>query len=179
MLSCSRKAVRGLTLFAVLATLAACSTPQAVTAQTSEHDHPEGSYPPVFVPPVADADAVKAEVEAILLFQQEAWNAGDIRTFMVGYARHDSLVFISGDTIRRGWQNNLYAYVRNYPDTAAMGTLAFEELEVRPLTSELAIAYGIWRLEREADEPHGRFSLVLRKFDQGWRIIHDHTSSGG
>ncbi len=160
--------------------LAACGTAPAAFAQTpspSQHDHPPGSYPPVFVEPVPGAEAIEAEVRAVLEFQQEAWNAGDIRGFMVGYARHDSLVFISGDVVRRGWQENLYAYMRSYPNRAAMGTLAFEEVEVRALAPEVALAHGVWRLEREGDAPHGRFSLVFRKFDEGWRIVHDHTSS--
>jgi len=25
--------------------------------------------------------------------------------------------------------------------------------------------------------PHGLFTLVFRKFPDGWKIIHDHTSS--
>jgi ketosteroid isomerase-like protein len=25
--------------------------------------------------------------------------------------------------------------------------------------------------------PHGRFTLVFRKFPDGWKIIHDHTSA--
>lgn len=160
--------------------LAACGTAPAAFAQTpspSQHDHPPGSYPPVFVEPVPGAEAIEAEVRAVLEFQQEAWNAGDIRGFMVGYARHDSLVFISGDVVRRGWQENLYAYMRNYPDQAAMGTLSFEDVDVRPLTPEYALAYGIWRLRRAEDEPMGLFSLLFRNTDDGWKIIHDHTSA--
>src|SRR5690606_34231 len=109
--------------------LAACGTAPAAVARPPpppRHAAPPGSYPPVVVEPVPGAEAIEAEVRAVLEFQQEAWNAGDIRGFMVGYARHDSLVFISGDVVRRGWQENLYAYMRSYPNRAAMGTLAFE-----------------------------------------------------
>jgi hypothetical protein len=96
---------------------------------------------------------------------------------MNGYARHDSLVFISGGALRRGWQENLYAYMRNYPDPSSMGTLSFEDVHVRALSPEYALVYGRWRLRRVVDEPLGLFSLLFRDTDDGWKIVHDHTSS--
>lgn len=138
---------------------------------------PSGSYPPAPLPPVPGAAEIEAAVRAVLDAQVDAWNRGDIRGFMEGYARRDSLVFISGGTLRRGWQENLYAYMRNYPDRAAMGTLSFEDLHVRPLSPEYALVYGVWRLRRAEDEPIGLFSLLFRQTADGWKIIHDHTSA--
>ena len=42
---------------------------------------------------------------------------------------------------------------------------------------DAATVFGRWKLVREDDEPHGLFTLVMRRFDEGWRIVHDHTSS--
>jgi ketosteroid isomerase-like protein len=39
------------------------------------------------------------------------------------------------------------------------------------------MATGRWQLAREADTPHGRFTLIFRRTAAGWRIVHDHTSS--
>jgi hypothetical protein len=30
----------------------------------------------------------------------------------------------------------------------------------------------------DGKEPHGLFTLLLRRLDGAWRIVHDHTSSG-
>ena len=114
---------------------------------------------------------------ATLTAQVEAWNAGSVRGFMDGYVRSDSLVFLSGGSVRRGWEEALYAYVRNYPDAAAMGTLSFEEIAVRPLGPGRALAWGRWRLQRAEDAPGGLFTLVLAETPDGWRVMHDHTSS--
>ncbi|MDX1440339.1 MAG: nuclear transport factor 2 family protein [Rubricoccaceae bacterium] len=116
-------------------------------------------------------------VRAILDDQVAAWNRGDIRGFMRGYERSDSLVFISNGNMRRGWQTSLYAYVRNYPNQAAMGTLSFEDIKIVPLGEDAALVFGMYRLQRENDEPLGLFSLVFKNTEDGWRIIHDHTSS--
>lgn len=149
----------------------ACSTGSTVLEEEAVAPHPDVEQATVSSDEVVDA------VRAVLDEQVDAWNDGDIRSFMRGYHRSDSLIFISNGTMRRGWQANLYAYVRNYPDEASMGTLSFEDITIEPLADNAALAYGIWRLEREEDEPIGLFSLVFKHTDRGWRIIHDHTSS--
>ena len=68
-------------------------------------------------------------------------------------------------------------YRRSYPDRAAMGRLEFSDLEITPLGPDAALVLGRWRLKREKDSPGGVFTLVARRFPEGWRIIHDHTSA--
>jgi ketosteroid isomerase-like protein len=58
-----------------------------------------------------------------------------------------------------------------------MGTLSFTEIEIKPVNKNMAIALGRWQLARAGDEPRGRFTLIFRRFKEGWRIVHDHTSS--
>jgi ketosteroid isomerase-like protein len=58
-----------------------------------------------------------------------------------------------------------------------MGELTFSDLEVTVLSKDSAVVLGRWLLKRSKDEPHGRFTLIFKKTKQGWRIIHDHTSS--
>ena len=65
-----------------------------------------------------------------------------------------------------------------YPDRAAMGRLVFSDLDIRVLSDDAALAFGAWRLERDNDKPHGLFTLQRRRLEEGWRIVHDHTSSG-
>ena len=46
-----------------------------------------------------------------------------------------------------------------------------------PVWWGLSLALGRWELKRASDSPHGRFTLILRKTPDGWRIVHDHTSA--
>ena len=126
---------------------------------------------PAFSP--EDADSVRA----VLAAQVAAWNAGSLRGFMDGYAATDTLRFASGGTVRRGWQAALDGYERGYPDRSAMGTLRFDSLDVLGVAPDWAVVFGRWRLDREADAPSGLFTLVLNRRPEGWRIVHDHTSS--
>lgn len=129
------------------------------------------------ISPGASVASVQTGVRATLDAQVDAWNAGSIRGFMEGYVRSDSLTFLSGGSVRRGWEEALYAYVRGYPDTDAMGTLAFEEITVRPLAPGRALVWGRWRLQRADDAPSGLFTLIMAETPEGWRVMHDHTSS--
>jgi ketosteroid isomerase-like protein len=108
---------------------------------------------------------------------QDSWNRGDIDGFMNGYARSKSTLFISEDTVRRGWETVRERYWKKYSDRTKMGTLAFSELEITPLSSDLAVVLGRWKLQRANDRPHGRFTLVFKHLPEGWRIVHDHTSA--
>jgi uncharacterized protein (TIGR02246 family) len=123
-----------------------------------------------------DAKA-EAAIRAVLEAQAAAWNRGDIEGFMDGYARSDSTVFVSGDSVTRGWQTVLDRYKKGYDTREKMGTLEFSDLEITVLGKDVAVADGRWKLTRAADTPHGRFTLIFRRTGKNWRIVHDHTSS--
>ena len=118
-----------------------------------------------------------SEIQRVLSAQQDAWNRGDIDRFMNGYWRSEKTVFVSGDEVTRGWQKVLDRYKAKYSDSAKMGRLTFSEIEITSLSNDSAVAHGSWKLKRTNDEPHGRFTLIFRHFPDGWKIVHDHTSS--
>ena len=128
--------------------------------------------------PLSKRDAKTiAEVRAVLDAQRDAWNRGDVEGYMDGYARSGETIFVSGDNVTRGWQTVLDRYKKNYDTREKMGALTFSDLEITPIGNDAAIVLGRWHLQRAKDEPHGRFTLILRRTKQGWKIVHDHTSS--
>jgi ketosteroid isomerase-like protein len=120
---------------------------------------------------------IVAQIRSILSVQQDAWNRGDIDGFMNGYARSRSTIFVSEDSVRRGWETVRSRYKKKYSDRGKMGTLTFSDLEITSLSPDSAIVLGRWRLKRANDRPHGRFTLIFRHLPEGWRIVHDHTSA--
>ncbi len=122
----------------------------------------------------------RAAIVALLTDQAAAWNRGDIPAFMEGYWRSPALSFTSRGKVARGFDETLDRYRKAYPDRAAMGTLAFSDLEVSLLPPDAAWALGRWRLdgvEGASSPPGGVFTLILRRDRGAWRIVHDHTSS--
>ena len=128
---------------------------------------------------VAQSDSQKAkiadDIRAVMNKQAADWNRGDIPAFMEGYWKSDQLTFVS-TRVTKGWQQTLDNYKRSYPDKTAMGTLTFSDLEITVLSRDSALVLGSWSLKREKDNPGGKFTLIFRRFKDGWRIVHDHTS---
>ncbi len=116
----------------------------------------------------------------IVAAQQAAWNAGDLDAFMAG-GYHDSpaLTFFSGGSWTTGYQPVLDRYRRRYVEGGAeMGRLVFSRLEALELGADHALVRGRWDLDFAAqDDVGGLFTLLFRRFPQGWRIVHDHSSA--
>jgi len=117
-----------------------------------------------------------SEIRKVMDAQVAAWNTGDIDGFMQGYWKSPKLLFVSGANVTRGWQPTIERYKKNYDSRAKMGTLTFSDLEINVLSKDSAAVLGNWALAREKDNPNGKFTLIFRKFKDGWKIIHDHTS---
>lgn len=150
-----------LAVFATVALFAA-----AVTAQ-KQNGAGAGSGPPDVDP------AIRAVMDA----QVAAWNHHDLEGFMAGYWKSPDLTFFSGATETQGWEPTLERYRRSYQaEGHAMGTLSFSDLQIQILAPDAAFVRGKFQLVMpDGKQPHGVFTLIFRKFPEGWRIVHDHT----
>jgi len=118
----------------------------------------------------------------VLQAQEAAWNRGDLDAFMsLGYWRSPELCFFSGGSARRGYEEVLARYRANYQgEGREMGRLSFSEAEVLPVGLDHALVRGRWSLRfNDGAEAGGLFTVLLRRFPDGWRIVHDHTSASG
>ena len=118
----------------------------------------------------------RAEIETVLSSQAAAWNRGDIDAFMEHYWKSDELTFSSRGQTTRGWTRTKENYERRYPTREQMGQLKFTQLEITSLADSAALVLGRWQLMREQSPVEGNFTLILRRLDDKWVIIHDHTS---
>ena len=128
--------------------------------------------------------AEEKDIRAVLDAQAAAWNKGDLDGFMAGYWNDEKLTFISGGDITFGWKKTKERYEKRYKaDGKEMGKLTFSEFHVEVLSPTAAVARGKFELtfEKETDakqkSARGRFTLVLKKFPDGWKVTHDHTSA--
>ena len=112
----------------------------------------------------------------VLDVQRTAWNNADIDTFMQGYWKSDSVLFIGKSGPVKGWDATIARYKKNYPDKAAMGTLKFTIFKVELLDKKNAFVLGAFLLTREKDAPSGYFTLWFKKINGEWKIVCDHTS---
>jgi len=120
--------------------------------------------------------ADETAVRQLLSKQTEAWNKGNIDSFMRGYWQSDSLVFIGKSGPKYGYKTTLENYKKSYPDTDAMGKLKFDLLHMKALSPQYYFVIGKWHLQRTAGDLEGHFTLLFRKVKNSWVIIADHSS---
>jgi len=128
--------------------------------------------------PAHASDEVQVAVRAVLQQQQAAWNRHDLDAFMLGYWNSPDLTFFSGTNRTSGWQPTLDRYRKSYQSEGhEMGQLEFSDLDIQPLAKDAAFVRGAWKLTlSDGKTPHGIFTLIFKKFPDGWKIVHDHTS---
>ncbi len=124
------------------------------------------------------AETQKSAIRDLLARQVDAWNRGDLETFMAGYWNSPELTFFSGSNVTHGWQPTLERYRKKYQgEGKEMGKLDFFDLRIDMLAPDAAFVRGHWHLKmKNGQEPGGLFTLILRKLPGGWKIVHDHTS---
>src|SRR5262245_7852798 len=126
---------------------------------------------------VVPVESPEEAIRRVLDDQVKAWNAGDIEGFMAGYWKSPELTFSSGGEQTKGWQATLERYQKRYKgEGKEMGKLTFSEVRVQLLSTDSAFVRGKFELVRSKDKPAGLFTLIVKRFPDGWRIIHDHTS---
>ncbi len=114
----------------------------------------------------------------LLKSQEDAWNKGDLNGFLATYRMSDDVTFFGGGAATKGWAEILERYQKRYggPDKR-MGQLKFEDVQVEVLAYDSTLVRGRWVVSDNGQSKGGLFTIVLRKGSDGWKIIHDHTSS--
>ena len=137
------------------------------------------SFVPSQMSPVYAAPAKEqSDIARVLQQQVDAWNRHDLDGFMAGYWNSPELTFFSGARETKGWQAAFDHYKSSYQASGReMGKLEFSNLRIEPLGPDAAFVRGEFHLTMsDGKAPHGLFTLVLRKFPDGWKIVHDHSA---
>jgi uncharacterized protein (TIGR02246 family) len=128
----------------------------------------------------AAASSEDAEKEAILALvsrMESAWNRGDFKGYMDGFANPD-VIFISRGEYQKSWQATLDHYIRDYgASEATRGTLHFSDIRIEMLAPDAALLNSRFHLERPRNPLDGISTRVLRKRGGQWVIALNHVSA--
>ncbi len=117
------------------------------------------------------ADIVLATLNA----QVAAWNEGNLDAFMNIYWKSDDLKFISGVKMTKGWSSTQKRYREEYADDNGLGRLSVDKTDVEMVTDDVAIVTGRFTHNKDGVNTGGAFSLVWKRINGQWRIVHDHS----
>ena len=109
------------------------------------------------------------------------WNRGDLDAFMEDYLPSDSTTFIGGQGLLRGPAAIRESYAPLFTGRAVRDSLSFAVLDVDPLAPGIVNLIGQYTLARrvgarDSVTARGPTSLLVRRVDGRWRIVHDHSS---
>ncbi len=126
---------------------------------------------------VVDEQAEKQAIVDLIGRMEAAWNRGDFRGYMEGFANPD-VVFVSRGQFQKDWQGTLDHYVRDYGESVeTRGKLHFWDIKVEMLAPDAAQLISRYRLDRPKNPQDGINTRLMRKRDGKWVIALNHVSS--
>jgi uncharacterized protein (TIGR02246 family) len=125
----------------------------------------------------ADEAAEKEAIRALIARMEAAWNRGDFRGYMQGFANPD-VIFVSRGEFQKDWQGTLDHYIRDYgASEETRGRLHFFDIRIEMLAPDAAQLISRYRLERPVNPQDGINTRLMRKRDGKWVIALNHVSS--
>jgi uncharacterized protein (TIGR02246 family) len=133
---------------------------------------------PPAAPGASPEAGLKPQITAQLVRAADDWNRGDLDAFLSDYAPESTTTFVDGFRSRRGFAWIRENYAPRFARQARRDSLRFEEIETRALGPSFALVTARFILERGGQTTaSGPFTLVMERRPEGWRIVHDHSSS--
>ncbi|HEY8197171.1 MAG TPA: nuclear transport factor 2 family protein [Gemmatimonadales bacterium] len=137
-----------------------------------------GASPATATASASDSAGLTRLIAAQLERSALDWNRGDLEGFLSDYASESTTTFIDGRRAREGMGFIRGNYAPRFEPGARRDSLHFEELRVRGLSPTLALVTARFILQRGSEvTASGPFTLVMERRPEGWKILHDHSSS--
>jgi ketosteroid isomerase-like protein len=122
-----------------------------------------------------DNDARAKEITDAMNNSANEWNKGNLDAFMNLYDPSATMMMPTGpvglDAIR-----NLYEK-KYFNGNMPKQNLRYTDMKVHMLGTDYALLIGSFTLyDNNLPERSGRYSLVIIRTKNGWKILHDHSS---
>ncbi|WP_370478968.1 YybH family protein [Tamlana flava] len=116
------------------------------------------------------------DINKVLKKQRIAWSNNNLKEYMEGYWKSDSLKFYSNRGVVYGWHDTLERYQKAYPTEAHTGKLSFRINDVTQISDRAYYVLGEYHIKRDIGNADGIFMLVFKKINGEWKIIVDTST---
>ena len=105
------------------------------------------------------------------------WTRGNLDAFMESYETGNTPTFVTPKAVIHGRDAIRDRYAPRFVPGAMHDALSFDNVEIDLLAPDVANVIAFYKLTRgDSTTGRGPTSLVMRRRDGHWRIIHDHSS---
>jgi len=115
----------------------------------------------------------KKEILLIMKKQESAWSNHNLKGFMEGYWKSDSLKFYGSNGLTYGWKKTLENYKKGYPSKDHSGILKFKVNDISKINDGAYFVMGAYHLRRKVGDAKGVFMIIFKKIKGEWKIIAD------
>jgi uncharacterized protein (TIGR02246 family) len=116
------------------------------------------------------------QVYDLLMKMPDRWNAHDLDGYLSVFWQSPNLLTVIGGDQIRGWGDLSASYHRGFTNPDEMGHFTPDRIQIQMVTSDVAIALDWWTIYQKRGKTLGTTTVVLRKFQEGWKIVVAHTS---
>jgi len=136
---------------------------------------------PHYAPTADERSQIQAEIGTMLAHAAANWNRGDLDAFVSDYLPGAETTYIGGRGVLRGADAIRATYAPRFAAGGMRDSLSFQLVDVDPLAPDVINVIATYILARRVDgrdsvTSRGPTSLVMRRVDGRWRIVHDHSS---
>ncbi len=152
----------------------------ACAAGVSRQDEIIRTAPMAGERPTSSSPSTAQTFDAISGFLDEAaavWSAGDVEATMATYVADEPLLVFLGDTPLKGPEAVRAALELRAAD-GGLGAMSYEWFETLQFDVNTAVVSGRVIMARKGEIHRGLFTRVLRRTEDGWRIVHDQLAWG-
>jgi uncharacterized protein (TIGR02246 family) len=128
-------------------------------------------------PTSAQQAEARTEISAMMRASARAWTRGDLDGFMDSYEDGSATTYVTPNGVVHGRDAIRDRYAPRFVPGAMPDALSFENTDVDLVAPDIANVISYYRLTRgDSTTAYGPTSLVMRRRNGKWRIIHDHSS---
>ncbi len=172
--------IRTRLLASLLFSAALAISTSACAAGVSSQDEIIRTAPTERARPPAATPSTAQTFDAISRFLDEAaaaWSSGDVEATMATYVSDEPLLVFLGDTPLKG-PDAVRAALEMRAADGGLGAMSYEWFETLQFDVNTAVVSGRVIMARKGEIHRGLFTRVLRRTEDGWRIVHDQLAWG-
>ena len=129
------------------------------------------------MPTDTEMSEARSEISAMMQKSARDWTRGNLDGFMDSYESGSGVTYVTPTGVVHGRDAIRARYAPRFAAGARHDSLSFEDLEIDLVAPDVANVIAYYRLSRgDSTVAHGPTSLVMRRRDGEWRIVHDHSS---